>query len=212
MDLWFEKIVKPRMHGETYLIRYIDDFIICFQYENDAKRFQEVLAKRLAKFSLALEPNKTRLVEFGKFAKQNVLGRGEKLETIYFLGFTYFCANNRKGNFRLGCKTEKSRFKRSVGKMKELLHKIMHDPIKEQIVRINRFLKGHYAYYGLGGNLQALSRLCRITGRWWKRTLSQRSQKSRLTWDKFLKIKERYPMARPKLILPYSQMKARAIL
>ncbi len=84
LDLWFEKAIKPRPRGEAYLVRYLDDFVVCFQYWSDALRFQEVLRKRLGKFSLELEPNKTRLVEFGRFASRHAKERGRKLETIIF--------------------------------------------------------------------------------------------------------------------------------
>src|SRR6202043_4114351 len=109
LDLWFEKVVKPRLKGEAYLTRYIDDFVVCFQYRSDALRFQDALRKRLDKFALALEPKKTRLVEFGRFAQRGAKKWGQKLETIYFLGFTHFCTRNKEGNFMVGRKTEKSR-------------------------------------------------------------------------------------------------------
>ncbi len=185
LDLWFVKVVKPRLKGEAYLIRYIDDFIACFQYNEDAIKFQDVLVKRLAKFSLTLEPNKTRLVEFGKFAQTNASKRGNKVETIYFLGFTHYCSTNRKGNFKLGRKTEKTRFKRGMQKIKTLVKEAMHFPIEVQIKRINQFLRGHYNYYGLGGNIQSLNKICYYTTRIWKMTLSRRSQKGYVTWESF---------------------------
>lgn len=112
LDLWFEKAVKPRLKGEAYLIRYIDDFIVCFQYRADANRFHEALKKRLHKFKLELEPDKTRLIEFGRFASRQAKAQGEKKpETLYFLGFTLYkvyqatdkywhkmlCSRSRKG-------------------------------------------------------------------------------------------------------------------
>ncbi|MDR9786991.1 MAG: hypothetical protein RJR37_07070 [Peptococcaceae bacterium MAG4] len=111
LDLWFEKVVKTRLKGEAYLIRYIDDFI-GFQYRSDANRFNGVLEKRLGKFSLTLEPNKT-IVEFGRFATRHAQEKGKKLEAVYFLGFTHYCTRNRKGNFMVGRKTEKTRLRRS---------------------------------------------------------------------------------------------------
>jgi hypothetical protein len=99
LDLWFEKVVKPKLKGEAYLGRYIDDFVVCFQYRSDAIRFQDVLVKRPGKFSLELESEKTRLVEFGRFALRMAKESGRRLETIYFLGFTHFCSRSRKGNF-----------------------------------------------------------------------------------------------------------------
>jgi len=101
LDLWFDRVVKPRLRGEAYLVRYIDDFVVCFQYREDAIRFQNVLRRRLEKFSLELEPAKTKLVEFGRFAARHAGKRGRKRpETIYFLGFTLYCTRNRKGTTR----------------------------------------------------------------------------------------------------------------
>jgi RNA-directed DNA polymerase len=103
LDLWFERVAKPRLRGEAYLVRYIDDFVVCFQYRDDALRLQDVLGKRLGKFGLALEPTKTKLVEFGRFAQRHASKHGRKRpETIYFLGFTLYCTRNRKGNFKVG--------------------------------------------------------------------------------------------------------------
>ena len=206
LDLWFEKSVKPRLRGEAYLTRYIDDFVVCFQYQEDAIRFQKALVGRLAKFSLKLEPNKTRLVSFGRFAQRKAAETGKKVDTVYFLGFTHFCTRNRKGNFMVGRKTEKSRFKRSVQKVQVLLHELMHHPIEEQIKKTNQFLRGHYAYYGLGGNLKTLQALYRITERWWKKVLDSRSRKSYIPWSKFCKLKEQYPIVKPKLSVPYGRM------
>jgi RNA-directed DNA polymerase len=102
LDLWFERVVKGRLRGEAYLVRYIDDFVLCFQYREDALRVQAALAKRLGKFGLTLEPTKTQLVEFGRFADRYASKRGRKRpETIYFLGFTLYCTRNRKGNFKV---------------------------------------------------------------------------------------------------------------
>ena len=115
LDLWFEQLVKPRLKGEAYLVRYIDDFVLCFQYRSDALRVEAALRKRLAKFSLYLEPTKTKLVEFGRFAQRYASKRGRKRpETIYFLGMVLYCTRNRKGNFKVGMRTEKSRLQRSL--------------------------------------------------------------------------------------------------
>lgn len=212
LDLWFEKVVKTRLKGEAYLIRYIDDFIVCFQYRSDAKRFHEVLRKRLEKFSLTLEPNKTRLVEFGRFATKHAQERGEKLETIYFLGFTHFCTRNRKGNFMVGRKTEKTRLKRSIIKIQATLRENRHLPIKDQVAVINSILRGHYNYYGMAGNLKSLFRVFLKTEQYWRRMLSSRCSKGYVSWEKFQLIKETYPLLRPKLSIPYTDMKAYAML
>jgi len=141
LDLWFEKAIRPRLKGECYLIRYVDDFIVCFQYENEAGRFIEALEKRLAKFKLTLEPNKTRLIEFGRFAQRNAKAEGKKPETLYFLGFTHYCTTNAKGNFKVGRRTEKSRLKRSISKLQDKMRYIRHWKVGEQIECINQMLR-----------------------------------------------------------------------
>ncbi|MDH3899267.1 MAG: group II intron reverse transcriptase/maturase [Deltaproteobacteria bacterium] len=212
LDLWFEKVVKPRLRGEAYLIRYMDDFVVCFQFRSDALRFQDVLVKRLGKFSLELEPSKTRLVEFGRFALRDAKARGKKLETIYFLGFTHYCTRNRKGNFRVGRKIEKTRFRRSVQNLRSLMREIRHHSLKEQSNKINQVLRGHYAYYGLGGNIESLFKIYRFTERYWHKMLCSRSRKSYITWERFQFLKQVFPLQRPKISLPYSRMKSFAVL
>lgn len=212
LDLWFEKVVKPRLKGESYLVRYIDDFIVCFERRSDALRFQEVLRKRLNKFSLELEPSKTRLVEFGRFAQRDAKLKGKKLETIYFLGFTHFCTRSLKGNFIVGRKTEKTRVKRSLRNLKVLIRKIRHDSLRNQAKEINQVLRGHYAYYGLGGNIEALYRIYRITEHYWRKVLCSRSWKGYMTWEKFAKLRQFYPLKQPRLILPFEKMRLAAVL
>ena len=212
LDIWFEKVVKPRMQGEVYLIRYIDDFIVCFQYHADAKRFYEVLERRLSKFSLQLEPSKTRLVEFGRFADRHAEERNKKLDTIYFLGFTHFCTKNRRGNFMVGRKTEKTRLRRSLAKLQDEMRRIRHGPIKEQREKINQILRGHYNYYGLAGNIKALFQVYDKTNCYWRRMLSSRSTKSNISWAKFQEIKSSFPLLRPKLSIPYRELKMYARL
>ncbi len=103
LDLWFERVVKSRLRGEAYLVRYIDDFVLCFQCREDALRVQEALGKRLGKFGLSLEPSKTQLIEFGRYAQTHASKRGRRRpETIYFLGFTLYCTRNQKGHFQGG--------------------------------------------------------------------------------------------------------------
>jgi RNA-directed DNA polymerase len=115
-------VVKGRLRGEARLVRYIDDFVICFQYREDALRVENALRRRLGKFGLTLEPTKTKLVEFGRFVQRHASKRGRRRpETIYFLGLTLYCTCNRKGNFRVGMRTEKSRLKRSLASLQELM-------------------------------------------------------------------------------------------
>ena len=212
LDLWFEKVVKPRLRGEAYLVRFIDDFVVCFQYRSDAKRFEEVLGKRLAKFALALEPTKTRLVEFGRFAQREAKKWNRKVETFYFLGFVHFCTRNRKGNFMVGRKTEKTRLNRSYKKLRALMRSIRHYQVKEQVVIINQVLRGIYGYYGLGGNHRSLWVVYRHADKYWYQMLKSRSRKSKMTWEKFEKLKEYHPLQLPKLSLSFNEMKEMAVL
>lgn len=207
LDLWFEKSVKSKLKGEAYLIRYIDDFIVCFQYGSDAKRFHEALQRRLRRFELKLEPDKTGLVEFGRFARKHAEEKGKKLNTIYFLGFTHYCTQNRKGNFMVGRKTEKSRLKRSISKMQETLRHIRHWSIQDQVHKINQKLRGHYNYYGMAGNLKTLYKLYNATEKYWRKMLSSRSRKGYVNWEKFQRIKSLSPLVRPKLSIPYGKLK-----
>lgn len=213
LDLWFERVVKPRLRGEAYLVRYIDDFVVCFQYREDALRFQAVLHKRLEKYGLTLEPSKTKLVEFGRFAHKQAPKRGRKRpETIYFLGFTLYCTRNRKGNFKVGMRTEKSRLQRSMSHLRDLMRRMRHLPIREQAINLNRVLRGHYAYYGIAGNFRALQKVHRFVERYWRKMLSSRSRAGRIRWEVFHRIKAQFPLQRPRLYLPYRELQAIAVL
>jgi len=212
LDLWFEKAIKPRLKGECYLIRYIDDFVVCFEKRRDAERFIEVLEKRLAKFSLTLEPSKTRLIEFGRLAEQNAKARNSKPETLYFLGFTHFCTTNRKGNFRVGRKTERTRLKRSMNNLMNRIREARHWKVGIQIDRINRTLRGHYNYYGMGGNYQSLSKVYNLALLYLKKMLSSRSWKGHLNWDLYKKIMEKHPILRPYIKIPFTEFKKYAML
>jgi len=212
LDLWFEKVVEPRLRGDAYLIRYIDDFIVCFQYRSDALRFQNTLRKRLNKFSLELESSKTQLIEFGRYAIERAKEKRKRLQTLYFLGFTHYCAINRNGKFMIGRKTEKSRFRRAYMKTKERIRENRHYTLKKQANDINQMLRGHYAYYGIGGNMNSLKRFYRIIDRYWRKMLISRSQKSYITWERYQNLKRIFPLQQPKIYLPYANIEAKAVL
>ena len=213
LDLWFERVVKPRLRGETCMVRYIDDFVLCFQYRADALRVQEALAKRLRRFSLTLESTKTKLVEFGRYAQRHAGKRGRKRpETIYFLGFTLYCTRNQKGNFRIGMRTEKSRVRRALMRLQDQMRRMRHSPIPEQANHLNQMLRGHYAYYGIAGNFRAMQRVHRAVERYWRKMLSSRSWKGTVWWKQFQPIKTQFPLLRPRLYLPYAKLQAIAVL
>lgn len=212
LDLWWERVVKPSIRGEVYLIRYLDDFVVCFQYRADAIQFRERLEARLRKFSLQLEPSKTKLVEFGRFANRHAKERGKRLDTVNFLGFTHYCAVNQKGNFMVGRKTEKSRHRRCIEKLSKRMQIERHNPLAVQAQRINQILQGYYAYYGMGGNIGSLRRIHRFAERYWRKMLSSRSQRGNVKWETFHKIKETFPLKVPRLYIPFMRMSSLAIL
>jgi len=213
LDLWFDRVVKPRLRGEAYLVRYIDDFVLCFQYQTDALRVQSALCQRLERFGLSFEPSKTKLVAFGRFAQRYARGNGKKRpETIYFLGFTLYCTRNQKGNFKIGMRTEKTRLRRSLAHLQDLMRRMRHLLIREQVENLNRVLRGHYAYYGIAGNFRALQRVHRAVEQYWRKMLCSRSRKGSITWEVFQQIKMQFPLLRPKLHLSYRELQAIAVL
>jgi RNA-directed DNA polymerase len=213
LDLWFERVVKPRLRGEACMVRYIDDFVLCFQYRADALRVQEALAKRLSRFNLTLEPAKTKLVEFGRYAQRHAEKRGRKRpETIYFLGFTLYCTRNRKGNFRIGMRTEKSRLRRALMRLQEQMRLMRHSPLPEQVDHLNQMLRGHDAYYGMAGNIRSLLKVHRAVERYWRKILSSRSWHGAVPWEQFQRIKSQFPLLKPKLHFSYPELQALAKL
>jgi len=217
LDLWIEKVVKPRLKGYVYYVRYLDDFVLCFEHKSDAERFKEALSQRLNKFSLSLEPTKTKLIKFGRFAGK--AGRKDKdgsirfkPESFNFLGFTFYCTKNQKGNFKVGMKTEKSRLNRSCNKIKEILKSIRHKPLREQCKQINIRLDGHYRYYGVGGNYESLNAFHYVVVRSWRKALSSRSQNGKVNWINYNRILKIFPLHQPKIFLPYTAMKKLAAL
>jgi len=169
LDEWFEREVKPRLKGEAYEVRYADDFILCFQYREDAERVLGVLAKRFAKYGLTLHPEKTRLMEFGRpaLAKSEEPG-GRKPPTFDFLGFTHICKRSRRGKFTIHVRTMRKRLKRSLAKVTTWCEEHRHDPVEEQRSALNRKLRGHYQYYGRPTNYRSLWQFYRATRKIWK--------------------------------------------
>jgi hypothetical protein len=158
------------------------------------------LRKRLGKFGLELEPTKTKLVEFGRFAQRHASKQGgSRPETIYFMGFTLYCTQNQKGNFKVGLRTEKSRLQRSLSRLRDLMRRMRHLPVREQVINLNRFLRGHFGYYGIAGNLRALQKVHRFVISYWRKMLCGRSRKGNVPWEVLQRIMDRFPLQRPKL-------------
>lgn len=154
LDLWFSRVVKKHCKGEAYLVRYADDFVCCFQCREDALRFYKALGERLAKFKLELATDKTKIIEFGRFARDNRKAKGlGKPETFSFLGFTHYCDKSRNGRFRVKRKTETKKFKSKIKAFKEWIRKVRSFvPISDIFRQVRTKLLGHYAYYGITDN------------------------------------------------------------
>lgn len=180
LDLWIEKYVKPRCKGEVYYVRYADDFIVMFQYENEAKSFLKVLDKRFKQFGLELENTKTRILPFGRF-------KGTK-ESFDFLGFTFYNGRTTTGKYRPVIKTSKNKLKQKRLNVKKWLQEKMHEPIIATGESIKRKLIGHYAYYGVNGNYTALVGFYKYIKYTWFKVLRKRGQRKPIKYLDFLRI------------------------
>ena len=199
LDEWFRDVVKPRLKGEAYEIRFADDFILCFQYREDAEKVLEVLHQRLAKYGLELHPDKTRLIEFGPQALMKSEQGGTKPATFDFLGFTHICANSRRGYFTMHVRTMRKRLKRSLKAMAAWCRQHRHDPVEQQCQALNRKLRGHYQYYGRPTNYRSLCEYYRNVRRIWKTWLNRRTRGTTLNWDRYEQLLRRHPLLQPRI-------------
>lgn len=190
LDLWFEKGIKPKLKGEAYLVRYCDDFIMLFQYENEAQIVYELLKERLKRFKLELAEDKTRILPFGRF-------KGNK-ESFDFLGFTHYNSKTRTGKYTIQHKISKKKKKAKKQAMKQWLKENMHENLVDVIERLNRKLVGMYAYYGINGMFNDLLGLYKYVKYELYRVMCRRSQK-KIKVKKYMLILERIPIAKPKI-------------
>ena len=194
LDLWVQKWRKSRRdEGEVHIVRYADDFVVCFQYKAEAKRFLRELQARLDRFGLSLHPGKTRLIEFGRLAEEDRKRRGEgRPETFDFLGFTHYCRRTRNGRFGLGRKPIAKRMARFLKRVKEQLIRRMHRKVRETGKWLGQVLNGWLNYYAVPTSFSYLQR-CYERLRWiWMRVLRRRSQKDRTSWEDMQKLTATY--------------------
>jgi len=194
LDLWVQSYRKNRVKGDVLIVRYADDFIVGFQHKSEANEFLYHLKKRLNKFSLKLHEQKTKLIRFGRFAKQRRKAVGEgKPETFEFLGFTHICAETHiKQKFVVKRQTSKKRMRKKLQAIKLELMKRRHAPVGQTGEWLNRVLRGYFNYHAVPGNMRVLSNFKRDVNRYWLRSLRRRSQRNRMTWDKFTKLEKLY--------------------
>ena len=186
-DLWVQQWRTKFATGEVIVVRYADDFLVGFQYRHEAGRFLRELRERFGKFGLALHPDKTRLIEFGRFAARDRQQRGQgKPETFDFLGFTHCCGRKRQsGGFHVRRKTVSKRLRAKLRGVKEALLRRRHEPLSQQIVWLQGVVRGYFNYHAIPGNMPALETFRREAIRSWLGALRRRSQRHRLTWERF---------------------------
>ncbi|MEP7247062.1 MAG: group II intron reverse transcriptase/maturase [Gammaproteobacteria bacterium] len=190
-DLWAQQWRKRDAHGVVTIVRYADDSVVGFEHEGDAKRFMADLRERMEKFGLSLHLDKTRLIEFGRFAAERRARRGlGKPETFDFLGFTHICHSNRRGYFELKRRTSRKRMLIRLRAIREELRQRRHDSIPQQGQWLRRVVQGYFAYHAVPTNTQRLSTFRHHVTDLWRRTLRRCSQKDRTTWERIARIAE----------------------
>jgi RNA-directed DNA polymerase len=193
-DLWVQHWRRTKAKGEVIVVRWADDFVVGFQHQSEAARFHKELEERFAQFRLKLHPEKTRVIEFGRYAAERRKRRGQgKPETFNFLGFTHICGQQRgSGRFTVWRRTMSKRKRTKLKAVKRELRKRMHQSVAEVGKWLRSVIQGHNRYYGVPSNRPALGSFRHHVGRYWYRTLRRRSQKTRLTWERMLRLINRW--------------------
>ena len=199
LDRWFEADVKPRLKGQAFLVRYADDFVIAFAREDDARKVLDVLPKRFGKYGLTLHPDKTRLVNFTRPSYRDD-DPGEGPSSFELLGFNHHWGRSLKGYWVVKRTTMRSRFTRAIRAVRQWCRLNRHRPVPEQCNALGQKLRGHYGYFGIIGNFEALARFAREVEKAWHKWLCRRSQRSYIPWPRFAKLLKRHPLPRPRIV------------
>ena len=206
-DLWASRWRQREATGDMIVVRYADDLVAGFEKEDDARRFLDAMRTRFEAFALTLHPEKTRLIEFGRFAAANREQRGlGKPETFKFLGFTFICGKSRKGKFLLRRKTRRDRMRAKLGEVKEQLLRRRHQTIPKQGEWLRQVVTGHYAYYAVPTNFRALSAFRRHVIDLWRRSLRRRSQRDHTTWERITAIADDW-LPKPRILHPWPRQR-----
>jgi hypothetical protein len=199
LDVWFEAEVQPRLRGRAFLIRYADHFVLGFAKAADARRVLDALPKRFGKYGLTLHAEKTRLVDFrspGQADRTAALGVAQA-RSFDLLGFTHVWGRSRKENWVVKRRTAPSRFRRALTTIGRWLRFHRHYPVAAQHQTLGQKLRGHFAYYGITGNGEALRRFRDAVTRLWRKWLMRRKRHGYIPWDRFLRLLARYPLPPP---------------
>jgi len=198
LDEWFVKEIQPRLKGKAFLIRFADDFVIAFEYREDAERVMKVLACRFERFKLTIHPKKTRLATFRRPPRE--VEKDQENETFDFLGFTHYWAKSRQGSWVIKRRTARKRLRRAVKALNEWCRNNRHLDIREQYRKLCQKLKGHYQYYGIRCNYRSLEIVFNQTIRMWRKWLSRRSDKAAISWEKFKQYLAKFVLPAPRII------------
>ena len=200
LDQWFENKIKNQQKGFSQMIRYCDDFIVCFQKGDEARAFGEILKERLGKYGLKISENKSRIIEFGRYVWEKAQKTGKHVATFDFLGFTHYCDKTRKGKFKLGRKTAETKFRQKIVAMNQWC-KSVRNLIKLQEIwgALKVKLNGHYRYYGISGNMRAIKKFYILTSKLAYKWLNRRSQKKSFNLAEYFRFKQRNPLPEPKI-------------
>jgi RNA-directed DNA polymerase len=206
-DQWAEQWRRRHARGDMVIVRYADDFIAGFQHRGDAERFQAELSERFAKFALELKAEKTRVLEFGRFATKDRAARGlGRPETFDFLGFTHACGKTRGGYFALRRVTIAKRVRAKLKEVKDQLRRRLHLPIPEVGRWLGSVVRGHLAYYAVPGNTDAVAAFVKQVLRLWWQALKRRSQRAKVTWERMYRLAERW-LPKPRVLHPYPEIR-----
>jgi RNA-directed DNA polymerase len=203
LDLWAERYRRRAATGDMIIVRYADDFIVGFEHEHDARRFLDALRERLAEFALSLHPEKTRLIEFGRFAADNRQRRGlGKPETFTFLGFTFICGRSKRGRFQIRRKSRRDRMRAKVREVKAELRRRMHQSIPEQGKWLKQVVTGYFNYHAVPTNSPTLAAFRFFVTELWRRALRRRSQTDGMTWTQMTRLADDW-LPKPKILHPW---------
>src|SRR3989454_5633547 len=197
LDQWFERDVKPRLASRAFMVRFADDLVMVFANERDARRVWDVLPKRLGRYGLTLHPTKTRLVEFRPPSTGTKPPTNGDKGSFDLLGFTHYWARSQRGHWVVKRKTAGSRFGRAVKRVSEWCSVYRHTPLAWQQEQLEQKLRGHDNYYGIVGNYESLARFHLEVRRAWRKWLDRRSCQARMSWTRFRRLWQRYPLPAP---------------
>jgi group II intron reverse transcriptase/maturase len=205
IDLWAERWRRHEATGDMIIVRYADDIIVGFEHETDARRFLDAMRERLERFALSLHPDKTRLIEFGRFAANRRVQRGlGKPESFSFLGFTFICGKSRQGTFQLKRKTRRDRMRAKLRAVKQEMRRRMHQPIPLQGKWLQQIVSGYFNYHAVPTNSRALHAFRHSVAELWQRSLRRRSQKHSMSWERFTQLANDW-LPTPRILHPWPE-------